>query len=60
MHGQLLPHLKKMSVLETIEEEEEVEEEVLGGSARTCMFDTRKGYCLLECGVLSCALHLTW
>lgn len=60
MHRQLLPHLKQMSVLETIEEEEEVEEDVLDGSAHTCMFDARKGYWLLEYGMLSCALHLTW
>jgi hypothetical protein len=59
MHGQLSPHLKIMSVLGTIEEEEEVEEDVLDGSARTCMLDTRKDYCLLEYCVLSCALHLT-
>ena len=57
MHGQLLPHLKKVSVLETIEEEEEMEEDVF---AHTCMFDARKDYRLLEYGVLSCALHLTW
>jgi hypothetical protein len=24
------------------------------------MLDARKDYCLLEYGVLSCALHLTW
>jgi len=59
MHGQLSPHLKKMSVLETIEEEEEVEEDILDGNAHTCVLDTRKDYCLLEYGVLSCALHLT-
>jgi hypothetical protein len=59
MHGQLSPHLKKVSVLETIEEEKEVEEDVSDGSAHTCMLDARKDYCLLEYGVLSCALHLT-
>jgi hypothetical protein len=59
MHSQLSLHLKKMSVLETIGEEEEVEEDVLDGSAHTSMLDTRKDYCLLEYSVLSCALHLT-
>lgn len=59
MHGQLSPHLKKMSALETIEEEEAVEEDVSDGSARTCTLDARKDCCLLEYGVLSCALHLT-
>jgi len=52
MHGQL-------SVLETIEEEEEVEEDVSDGSAHTCMLDACKDCCLLEYGVLSCVLHLT-
>jgi len=60
MHGHLLPHPKKKSVLDTIEEEEEVEEDVLDGSAHTCMFDARKNYRLLEYGVLSYVLHLTW
>jgi hypothetical protein len=42
MHGHLSSHLKKMSVLETVEEEEEVEEDALDGSAYTCMLDARK------------------
>jgi hypothetical protein len=59
MHGQLSPHLKKLSVLETIEEEEEVAEDISDGSAQTCMLDAHKDYCILEYVVLSCALHLT-
>jgi len=57
MHGQLSPHLKKMSVLETIEEEEEVEEDVSDGSAHTCMLDARKDYCLMVCCHVPCILH---
>jgi hypothetical protein len=59
MRSHLSPHLKKMSVLETIEEEEEVEEDVSDGSAHTCTLDAGKDCRLLEYGVLSCALHLT-
>jgi hypothetical protein len=47
MHGQLSPHLNKISVLETIEEEEEVKEDVLDGSAHTCMLDARKDIIVL-------------
>lgn len=47
MHGQLSPHLNKISVLETIEEEEEVKEDVVGGSAHTCMLDARKDIIVL-------------
>ena len=53
MHGQLSPHLNKISVLETIEEEEEVKEDVLDGSAHTCMLDARKDIIVLQ-SVVSC------
>jgi hypothetical protein len=42
MPGRLPPHLKTMSVLETVEEEEEIEDDALDGSAYTCMLDARK------------------
>jgi hypothetical protein len=42
MHGQSSPPNEKMSALETIEEEEEVEEDVaLDGCNLTCISDSR-------------------
>jgi tellurite resistance-related uncharacterized protein len=54
MHGQLSLQHKKMSVLETIEEETEVEEHiVLDESAHTCMLGAHNWhYWLLEYDVL--------
>lgn len=53
MHGHFSPHLQKMSVLETIEEEEEVEEDALDGSAYTCMLDARKDIIVFQ-SMVSC------